>query len=255
MASFFIYFYLFDFIHLTSLLEGCHSGCRPSLFQINHMSLAKRKLLLQCLLKSYSSETGIEQVILKNGRRETRLFHIFSQLFNSSWMVPTFSPRVWALVQEGREGKWEITPNRTQHHLGPVPPQGGRWLGGHMGTDRQGSLSLCSPLQLDSLTWWTRHKKAPAINLENGQSEAEETKPEEREKDLVETAASGDMEEAGRDLPVNKHTPGLGVHSQHSMQTPKVHEGPPGAFTGAGACIYSFKDVTNENVLGPPNIP
>ncbi|NXR81214.1 SC5A9 protein, partial [Pycnonotus jocosus] len=55
--------------------------------------------------------------------------------------------------------------------------------------------------KLDSLTWWTRHKKAPAINLEKGQSEAEETKPEEREKELVESAASGDMEEAAAKPP------------------------------------------------------
>lgn len=47
----------------------------------------------------------------------------------------------------------------------------------------------------------------------------------------------------------------LGVHSQDPMQVPKTHEGPPGAFTGAG--IYSFKDVTNESVvaLGPPKLP
>ncbi|NXA76114.1 SC5A9 protein, partial [Thryothorus ludovicianus] len=59
-------------------------------------------------------------------------------------------------------------------------------------------ISLCTPPipeeKLDSLTWWTRHKKAPAINLENCSSEAEIT-PEHREKELVETAASGEKEE------------------------------------------------------------
>ncbi|NXM61408.1 SC5A9 protein, partial [Illadopsis cleaveri] len=61
-------------------------------------------------------------------------------------------------------------------------------------------ISLCTPPipeeKLDSLTWWTRHKKAPAINLENGKSEEAQTKAEDTEKDVVETAASGDKEEA-----------------------------------------------------------
>ncbi|NXQ51845.1 SC5A9 protein, partial [Anthoscopus minutus] len=61
-------------------------------------------------------------------------------------------------------------------------------------------ISLCTPPipeeQLNSLTWWTRHRKAPAINLENCRSEAAQTSSEHGEKDLVETAASGDKEEA-----------------------------------------------------------
>ncbi|XP_066049235.1 sodium/glucose cotransporter 4-like isoform X1 [Chamaea fasciata] len=48
-------------------------------------------------------------------------------------------------------------------------------------------ISLCTPPppeeKLDSLTWWTRHKKAPAIILENGKSEEAQTKAEDTEKD------------------------------------------------------------------------
>ncbi|NWH86798.1 SC5A9 protein, partial [Aegithalos caudatus] len=55
--------------------------------------------------------------------------------------------------------------------------------------------------KLDSLTWWTRHKKAPAIILENCKSEEAETKAEDREKDVVETAAAGDKEEAAAKPP------------------------------------------------------
>lgn len=182
------------------------------------------------------------------------LFFFFFLSFSTpaGWCQPSY-PGCGHLCRKG--GTVGVHPKQDSAPPWTCAPQGGTCLGGHMGTDWQWSVYLCSTLQLDRLTWWARHKKAPAINLENGQGEAEETKPEEREKDLVETAASGDMEEAGRDLPVNKHTHGLGVHCQHPMQTPKVHEGPPGAFTGAGACIYSVKDVTNENVLGPPNTP
>ncbi|NXO80189.1 SC5A9 protein, partial [Sitta europaea] len=65
-------------------------------------------------------------------------------------------------------------------------------------------VSLCTPPipeeKLDSLTWWTRHKKAPAINLEDGRSEAEIT-PEHGEKELVEAEVSGDKEEAAAKPP------------------------------------------------------
>ncbi|NXO35492.1 SC5A9 protein, partial [Locustella ochotensis] len=65
-------------------------------------------------------------------------------------------------------------------------------------------VSLCTaPIpeeRLDSLTWWTRHKK-PAINLENCSSEAAQTKPEDKEKDLVESTASVDTEEAAAKPP------------------------------------------------------
>ncbi|XP_005521350.2 PREDICTED: sodium/glucose cotransporter 4 [Pseudopodoces humilis] len=65
-------------------------------------------------------------------------------------------------------------------------------------------ISLCTPPipeeKLDSLTWWTRHRKPPAINLKNDGSEAAETS-EHREKELVETAAPGDEEEPAAKRP------------------------------------------------------
>lgn len=47
----------------------------------------------------------------------------------------------------GREGQWEFTPNRTQHHLGPVPPKEGHvWVAtwGQTGSDQFISVPLCS---------------------------------------------------------------------------------------------------------------
>ncbi|NWZ89686.1 SC5A9 protein, partial [Nesospiza acunhae] len=62
-------------------------------------------------------------------------------------------------------------------------------------------VSLCTPPipaeKLDGLMWWTRHKKAPAIILEN--SEAAQTDPEQNENDLVEAAE--DKEEAAAKHP------------------------------------------------------
>ncbi|NXV59722.1 SC5A9 protein, partial [Molothrus ater] len=64
-------------------------------------------------------------------------------------------------------------------------------------------VSLCTPPipeeKLDGLMWWTRHKKAPAIILEN--SEAAQTGPEQNEKDLVEAGASDGKEEAAAKRP------------------------------------------------------
>ncbi|NWY67004.1 SC5A9 protein, partial [Erithacus rubecula] len=63
-------------------------------------------------------------------------------------------------------------------------------------------VSLCTtPIpeeKLDGLTWWTKHKKAPAI-IQN--TEAPEITPEDREKDLVEDASSGEEEEAAAKPP------------------------------------------------------
>ncbi|XP_056354008.1 sodium/glucose cotransporter 4 [Oenanthe melanoleuca] len=63
-------------------------------------------------------------------------------------------------------------------------------------------VSLCTtPIpeeKLDGLTWWTRHKKAPAI-IPN--SEAPEITPEDREKELVGNASPGDEEEAAAKRP------------------------------------------------------
>ncbi|NXB20214.1 SC5A9 protein, partial [Rhagologus leucostigma] len=62
-------------------------------------------------------------------------------------------------------------------------------------------ISLCTPPipeeKLGSLTWWTRHRKTPAIHLKNCKSEAAQINSEH----LVETAASGDEEEAAAKPP------------------------------------------------------
>ncbi|NWV63918.1 SC5A9 protein, partial [Malurus elegans] len=66
-------------------------------------------------------------------------------------------------------------------------------------------ISLCTPPipeeKLDSLTWWTRHRKAPATDLKNCRNEAVQVSPEHRERDLVETAAAGEEEEAAAKPP------------------------------------------------------
>ncbi|NXO74718.1 SC5A9 protein, partial [Phainopepla nitens] len=66
-------------------------------------------------------------------------------------------------------------------------------------------ISLCTPPspeeKLDGLTWWSRDKRAAPINLKDCESEAAETNPEYREKELVESAASGEKEEAAAKRP------------------------------------------------------
>ncbi|KAF2977993.1 hypothetical protein EK904_011506 [Melospiza melodia maxima] len=80
-------------------------------------------------------------------------------------------------------------------------------------------VSFCTPAipeeKLDGLTWWTKHKKAPAIIPEK--SEAAQPDPEQNEEDLVETASS---EEEGRALCTNTLRC-LGVHSQDPTNIPK----------------------------------
>lgn len=89
-------------------MEGCHSGCRPSLSQINHTSLANRELLLQCVLKGYSSETGMAQVIKKkkrNGRRQTSLSHNFLSFSTpAGWFQSSYPEWEGLCREEGREG-------------------------------------------------------------------------------------------------------------------------------------------------------
>ncbi|KFQ45477.1 Sodium/glucose cotransporter 4, partial [Nestor notabilis] len=62
-------------------------------------------------------------------------------------------------------------------------------------------VSLCTPPipeeKLACLTWWTRHRKAPAIDLKDYKSGAAQTNPASGESDLVESADSGDKQEAG----------------------------------------------------------
>ncbi|NXK32019.1 SC5A9 protein, partial [Piprites chloris] len=66
-------------------------------------------------------------------------------------------------------------------------------------------ISLCTPPipeeKLSSLTWWTRHRKAPAIDLKNCKSVAAQISPARGERDLVDSAESGDKEEAAAKSP------------------------------------------------------
>ncbi|KAM6414890.1 sodium/glucose cotransporter 4 [Rhynochetos jubatus] len=66
-------------------------------------------------------------------------------------------------------------------------------------------VSLCTPPipeeQLACLTWWTRHRKPPAIDLKNYKSEAAQINPANGDSDLVERADSGDTEEAAAKPP------------------------------------------------------
>ncbi|KAF1464965.1 Sodium/glucose cotransporter 4, partial [Pygoscelis antarcticus] len=61
-------------------------------------------------------------------------------------------------------------------------------------------ISVCTPPipeeKLACLTWWTRHRKAPAIGLKNYKSEAAQINPAIGESDFVENADLGDKEEA-----------------------------------------------------------
>ncbi|NWV20058.1 SC5A9 protein, partial [Origma solitaria] len=66
-------------------------------------------------------------------------------------------------------------------------------------------ISLCtSPIpeeKLDSLMWWTRHRKAPAPDLQNCGSEEGQIDPADRERYLEGSAAPGDEEEAAAKPP------------------------------------------------------
>ncbi|XP_050163258.1 sodium/glucose cotransporter 4 [Myiozetetes cayanensis] len=66
-------------------------------------------------------------------------------------------------------------------------------------------VSLCTPPipeeKLSCLTWWTRHRKAPAIDLKNCKSEAAQISPTSGESDLVNSAESGDKEETAAKPP------------------------------------------------------
>ncbi|KAM7107542.1 sodium/glucose cotransporter 4 [Ciconia maguari] len=66
-------------------------------------------------------------------------------------------------------------------------------------------ISLCTPPipeeKLTCLTWWTRHRKAPAIDLKNYKTEAAQINPSNGEGALAESADSGDKEEAAAKPP------------------------------------------------------
>ncbi|NXT89542.1 SC5A9 protein, partial [Anhinga rufa] len=63
-------------------------------------------------------------------------------------------------------------------------------------------ISLCTPPiseeKLACLTWWTRHRQAPAIEMTNNNSEAAEINPANGESALVESADSGEEEAAAQ---------------------------------------------------------
>ncbi|NXC28477.1 SC5A9 protein, partial [Campylorhamphus procurvoides] len=66
-------------------------------------------------------------------------------------------------------------------------------------------ISLCTPPvpeeKLACLTWWTRHRKGPATGLKNYKNEAGQINLANRDSDLVESAESGDKEEAAAKPP------------------------------------------------------
>ncbi|KAM6078605.1 LOW QUALITY PROTEIN: sodium/glucose cotransporter 4 [Theristicus caerulescens] len=66
-------------------------------------------------------------------------------------------------------------------------------------------ISLCTPPipeeKLVCLTWWTRHRKAPAIDLKNYKSDAAQINPADGESALVESTDSGNKEEAAAKPP------------------------------------------------------
>lgn len=59
---------------------------------------------------------------------------------------------------------------------------------------------MCShpSFQLARLTWWTRHKKSPDIDLTNYKSESAQMNLANGEHDLVESADACSKEDAGR---------------------------------------------------------
>ena len=92
-----------------------------------------------------------------------------------------------------------VAPDQvSQHHLGSVPPEEGDDWHASLGLTGNNLFIVCRTLQLACLTWWTRHRKAPDIDLKNYKSEAAQMNPANRENDLVESADSGNKEEAGR---------------------------------------------------------
>lgn len=118
-------------------------------------------------------------------------------------MVPAFFSRVWAPGQKGgaprESGGTTISPEWvSRHHLGSLPPEEeGDWCAS-LGLAGNNLFVLCPPLQLACLTWWTRHRKAPAIDLKNYKSEEAQINPANGESDLVESGDLGDKEEAGK---------------------------------------------------------
>lgn len=100
----------------------------------------------------------------------------------------------------GESGRTAIAPEQvSQHCLGSVsPPKEGDDWHASLGLTGNNLFVLCPTLQLACLTWWTRHRKTPAIDLKYYKSEAAQINPANGENDLVESADSGNKEQAGR---------------------------------------------------------
>ncbi|NWS95454.1 SC5A9 protein, partial [Mionectes macconnelli] len=66
-------------------------------------------------------------------------------------------------------------------------------------------ISLCTPPipeeKLSCLTWWTRHRKEPAVDLKSCKSEGAQISPANGESDLANSVESGDEEEAAAKPP------------------------------------------------------
>lgn len=158
-------------------------------------------------------------------------------------MVPVFFSRVWGPAQKGGEIKWGNNCHPRTGLSAPswicTPRKGDKR---HASLDMTGNnlLVLCPTLQLASLTWWTRHRKAPAIDLKDYKSGAAQTNPANGESDLVENADSGDKQEAGRNTR-NKHSHAPVSAQPRSHASPsKAHGRPSVTFTGIGAWFYGI---------------
>lgn len=84
-------------------------------------------------------------------------------------------------------------------------PKEGHDLHASLGRAGHNLCVLHLSLQLACLTWWTRHKKSPDIDLRNYKSESAQMNSANGEGDLLESADLGNKEEEGRSLTVDKH--------------------------------------------------
>ncbi|XP_042675923.1 sodium/glucose cotransporter 4 isoform X3 [Centrocercus urophasianus] len=119
-------------------------------------------------------------------------------------------------------------------------------------------ISFCTPPipeeKLACLTWWTRHKKSPDIDLKTYKSGSAQINPANGEHDLVESADACSKEEAGR---------GPGCVQAHLCACECVTRTPPHTHTcpatthersavGVSTCIYgytSYGDGSNGSVV------
>lgn len=123
-------------------------------------------------------------------------------LFISNWMVPAYFFQGVGTCADGRWEKVGEEPSPQNGSLSTIldlcpPRQEGDWRAS-LQLAGNNLFVLCPTLQLACLTWWTRHRKAPAIDLKNYKSEEAQINPANGESDLVESADLGDKEETGR---------------------------------------------------------